>query len=85
MKFTNLNDIKRGTKVTLLIPDARPIKTLDGNLHCAGQTYKVLGVQNGSFLRLSRVSDNAKLIIAPEQCSEPLPDESDLTTLHASI
>lgn len=52
-------------KVMLTIPAASPRKTLDGNLHEGGQVYTVLGSINGSQLRLSRVTDNAKLIILP--------------------
>lgn len=57
-------DMKKGQIVQLNIPESRPIKTLDGNLHEAKQDYKVLGGW-GSFARLSRKSDCAKLIVEP--------------------
>lgn len=44
----NIETLKRGDIVRLVIPAARPIKTLDGNLHEAGQDYKVLGLQGTS-------------------------------------
>lgn len=60
-----LEEAIKGTKVQLAIPASRPIKTMDGNLHEAGQDYKILGYQ-GTCIRLSRVSDKAKLIIPVE-------------------
>jgi hypothetical protein len=57
---------KRGVMATLRIPAARPIKTLNGVLHEAGQLYKVLGTANGCLVRLSRVSDCAKLMVTPD-------------------
>lgn len=60
-----LETVTRGQIVTLAIPASRPIKTLDGILHEAGQPYKVLGT-HASFVRLSRVSDCAKLMVLPE-------------------
>ena len=57
-----MSNFKRNQIVTLAIPASRPIKTLDRNLHEAGQEYRVLGT-HGTCLRLSRKSDNAKLII----------------------
>lgn len=50
----------------LSIPASRPIKTLDGVLHEAGQEYRVLGT-HGSCVRLSRITDCAKLIIPPSE------------------
>jgi Zn-dependent M32 family carboxypeptidase len=61
----NIEYPKRGVKVTLKIPASRPIKTLNGVLHEAGQAYKVLGT-HASLVRLSRVSDCAKLMVLPE-------------------
>jgi len=58
--------MKRNDKVKLSIPSSRPIKTMDGNLHEANQVYKVLGTC-GTFLRLSRMADCAKLIISPTE------------------
>ena len=55
----------KGTKVQLAIAASRPFKTADGNLHEAGQEYKVLGYQ-GTCIRLSRTSDRAKLITVSE-------------------
>lgn len=63
-KTLSLENIQRGMIVRLAIPASRPIKTLDGNLHEAGQDYKVLG-SHGTCVRLSRVGDCAKLIISP--------------------
>ncbi len=60
-----LENIIRGVICTLAIPAMRPIKTLDGNLHEAGQKYKVLGT-HGTCVRLSRTTDRAKIIISPE-------------------
>jgi hypothetical protein len=57
--------VKRGQTVRLNIPAARPIRTLNGVLHEGGQVYRVLG-GFGTLVRLSRVSDHAKLIINPE-------------------
>ena len=61
-----LEELKRGMKVQIAIPASRPIKLLNGTLHEAGQTYKVLG-GHGTCARLSRVSDCAKIIIPPSE------------------
>ncbi len=59
-----LDNLTKGEKVQLAIPASRPIKLLSGVLHEAGQTYKVLG-SHGTLARLSRVGDNAKIMIEP--------------------
>jgi hypothetical protein len=57
--------LERGTKVQLNIPASRPIKVLSGNLFESGDTFKVLG-WHASLVRLSRIGDNAKLMVLPE-------------------
>lgn len=61
-----LEDLKRGMKVKIAIPASRPIQLLNGSLHRAGETYKVLG-GHGTCARLSRVGDCAKIIIPPSE------------------
>ena len=60
-----IENFKRNQKVQLAIPSSRPIKTLKGVLHEAGQDYKVLGT-HGTCVRLSRVIDCEKLIVTPD-------------------
>ncbi len=57
--------LSRGARVTLNLPFASPRRTLDGNLHEGGQAYTFLGTC-GSLVRLSRVTDRAKLTIESE-------------------
>lgn len=68
MNAIEATTIKRNTLVKLNIPAARPIRTLGGILHEAGQTYRFLGY-HGTCLRLSRNPDRAKIIVAWEDVS----------------
>ena len=63
MNAKNMQTFTRNQIVRLAIPASRPVKTLDGNLHEAGHDYKVLGLHGVGFVRLSRKSDCAKIII----------------------
>jgi hypothetical protein len=58
MKSTS--SLKRNTVVTLLEDQS----TLT-NIFKAGDTFKFLSIFSGSFIRLSRIGDNAKLIVTP--------------------
>lgn len=64
-----LESIKRNQLVELTIPSARPIRLQSGILHEAGQTYKVLGT-HGTLVRLSRLGDNAKLMVVADDLVE---------------
>lgn len=68
MKLEIAAALKRNAVVTLSIPAMFPIKTMNGVLHEGGQLYRVLGLV-GTCVRLSRVSDCAKLIVNPEVLS----------------
>jgi len=57
-----LDTLKRGQRVKLNIPAARPIKTLGGVLHECNAEYAVLGT-HGTLARLSRRGDCEKLMV----------------------
>lgn len=59
-----LEDIKIHQTVKLNIEAMRPIE-LKGVLHRRGDIYKVLGLQ-GTCVRLSRVTDRAKIILTSD-------------------
>lgn len=63
--FDSFLTLKRGTICRLNIPPARPIKLLSGVLHEAGADYRFLGTYSCSFVRLSRIGDNAKIMVIP--------------------
>lgn len=63
--YNDLQNIKRGQKVTLRIAYAFPIRTMDGTIHGSEHVYKVLGLQ-GTLVRLSRIGDCAKLTVTPD-------------------
>lgn len=77
-----LNEVKRGQIVKLTIASARPIKTMKGELHEGGQQYKVLGL-TGTLVRLSRISDKAKLICLPD--SVALVTNADATPVDVEL
>lgn len=58
----SISTLKRGAVVTLNTDSS----TLTGNFK-AGENFKFLGIHNGSFVRLSRVGDNAKLMVEPSR------------------
>lgn len=90
-----IDDVKRGKLVALNIPAASPVKTMDGNIHENFITYLVLGLYGGTMVRLSRMGDNAKLIIEADRIclwpetvkTEPYvsPSVKLLTALHADM
>lgn len=77
--------LKRGDKVQLNIPPARPIRLLSGVLHEAGQTYRVLGF-HASLVRLSRVGDSEKIMVLPQDTTlvESRKPAFDMAEVNAS-
>lgn len=68
MTINDAISLKRNTVVKINIPAARPIRTLAGDLHEAGQTYRFLGF-HGTCMRLSRTTDRAKVIVIASDVS----------------
>lgn len=83
-KTLTLETIRRGMIVRLAIPACRPILTLSGVLHQAEQDYKILGT-HGTVVRLSRVSDCAKLMMVAEDLYLAPAGEAAVRKLNALV